>query len=61
MAIHSSILSWEIPWPERTLAGDSLWDHNRVRHNLATKQQHTCMYKCMTESLGSSPETNSTL
>ena len=61
MAIHSSILSGEIPWTERTLAGDSLWDHKRVRKDFATKQQHICTYKCVTETLGSSPETNTTL
>ena len=25
MATHSSILSWEIPWTERSLAGYSPW------------------------------------
>ena len=38
MATHSSILAWEIPW-----TGDprGLWSMGlqRVRHNLATKQQ----------------------
>ena len=32
-ATHPSILDWEIPGQR------SLWDHKRVRHDLATKQQ----------------------
>ena len=36
MAIHSSILAWEIP--QRSLIF-SPWDCKRVRHELATKQQ----------------------
>ena len=38
MAIHSSILAWKIPWteePGRLLSMES----QRVRHDLATKQQ----------------------
>ena len=27
MATHSSILAWEIPWTEESLAGDSPWGH----------------------------------
>ena len=38
MAIHSSILAWEIPWTEEP---GRLWSmvSQRVRHGLATKQQ----------------------
>ena len=39
MATNSSILPWEIPWTERILAGYSPRGHNRVGHDLATKQQ----------------------
>ena len=39
MTIHSSILSWKIPWIERSLAGYSPWGLQRVRHDRATKQQ----------------------
>ena len=38
MAIHSSILAWEIPQTE-SLAGYNPWGHKRVGHNLVTKQQ----------------------
>ena len=38
MATRSSILVWEIH-VQRSLAGYSPWDHKRIRHNLATKQQ----------------------
>ena len=40
MATHSSILAWEIPWTY-DLVGYSPWEHNRVQHDLTTKQQHT--------------------
>ena len=38
MAIHSSILAWEIPWTEKP---GELWfmGLQRVGYNLATKQQ----------------------
>ena len=36
---HPSILAWEIPWTE-SLVGYSPWGRQRVRHDLATKQQH---------------------
>ena len=36
MAIHSSILAWEIPWTEKP-GGLHPWGHKRVRHDLATK------------------------
>ena len=35
MAVHSSILSWEIPWTE-SLADCNPWGY-RVRHKLTTK------------------------
>ena len=36
MAIHSSILAWEIPWTEDPVQSIGL---QRVGHNLVTKQQ----------------------
>ena len=52
MVIHSSILAWEIPWTEE-LVGYSAWGCQRVRHNLATKQQQqVCM--CQPQSPNSS-------
>ena len=38
MAIHSSILAWEIPWTEEP-GGLQSMGSQRVGHNLATKQQ----------------------
>ena len=32
MAIHSSILAWEIPWTE-SLVGYNPWGRKRVRHD----------------------------
>ena len=40
IANHSSILAWEIPRLQRSLLGYSPWGHQRVRHDLVTKQQH---------------------
>ena len=40
MAIHSSILAWEIPWTEEP-GGLQSMGSQRVGHNLATKQQET--------------------
>ena len=38
MAIHSSVLAWEIPWTEENGRLQSMgWQ--RVEHNLATEQQ----------------------
>ena len=39
MATHSSILAWEIPWTEEP-GGLQSTGSQRVRHSLATKQQH---------------------
>ena len=39
MAAHSSILAWKVPQTE-ILASYSPWGCKRVRHDLATKQQH---------------------
>ena len=39
MATHSSILAWEIPWTG-ACSGYSPWIHKRIKHDLATKQQH---------------------
>ena len=38
MATHSSILAWKIPWTEET-GGLHPTESQRVRHNLANKQQ----------------------
>ena len=38
MAIHSSILAWEIPWTEQS-GGLQSMGLQRVRNNLATEQQ----------------------
>ena len=38
MATHSSILDWEIPWTEEPGSLQPMGSQ-RVRHNLATKQQ----------------------
>ena len=38
MVTHSSILAWEIPWTEEPGELQSMGSQ-RVRHNLATKQQ----------------------
>ena len=38
MAIHSTILAWEIPWTEEP-GGLESTGVARVRHDLATKQQ----------------------
>ena len=44
MATHSSILAWEIPWTEEP-AGIQSTGSQRVRHDLATKQQSSkCFY-----------------
>ena len=39
IATHSSILVWEIPWREEPSMLQPM-ESQRVRHNLATKQQH---------------------
>ena len=36
---HSSILTWEIPYTERSLAAKSPKGHKRAGHKLVTKQQ----------------------
>ena len=38
MAIHSSVLAWEMPWTEEPGALQSMGSQ-RVRHNLVTKPQ----------------------
>ena len=43
MATHSSVLPWEIPWTEETSGLQSMGSQ-RVRHNLATKQQQNLKY-----------------
>ena len=39
MATHSGILAWEIAWTEE-LGGLQSTGSQRLRHDLATKQQH---------------------
>ena len=39
MAVHSSSLAWKIPWTEEP-QGLEFMGSQRVRHNLATKQQY---------------------
>ena len=41
MAIHSSILAWEIPWTEKP-GGLQSMGLQRVGHDLVTKQQQSC-------------------
>ena len=43
MATHSSILAWEISWPEES---GGLWSlgSQRVRHDLVTKQKQVEAY-----------------
>ena len=48
MATHSSILGNTGQHSgkshgQRSLAGCSPWCHKRIRHDLATKQQHKCV------------------
>ena len=40
MATVSHILAWEIPWTEETGGLQQPWGCKRIRHDLATKQQH---------------------
>ena len=42
LATHSSILAWEIPWTEEPGKLQSV-ESQRVRYDLATKQQHMYM------------------
>ena len=39
VATHSSILAWRIPWTEES-GGVQSMGSQRVRHDLASKQQH---------------------
>ena len=43
MAIHSSILAWEIPWTEEP-GGLQYMGLKKVRHDLATKEQQNENY-----------------
>ena len=43
MATHSSILAWRIPWTEEPVGLQSMGSQ-RVRHDLATKQQSLWLY-----------------
>ena len=42
MATHYSILAWEIPWTEESDGLQSMGSQ-RVRQDLATKQQQQCL------------------
>ena len=44
MATHSSILVWEIQG-QRSLVGYRPWSHERVTHDLVTKQQQILLQK----------------
>ena len=46
MAAHSSILAWKIPWTEKPSGLQSL-GLQRVRRDLATKQQQTMTKEMM--------------
>ena len=41
MATHSSILAWEIPWTEQSLAGYSPWGHKELE---MTEHTHTQLF-----------------
>ena len=43
METHSSILAWKIPWTEEP-GGLQSMGLQRVRHNLATKQERALFY-----------------
>ena len=45
MATHSSILAWEIPWTEKPVRLQTMGSQ-RVKHNLATKQQKQTQTQC---------------
>ena len=54
MATHSSILAWEEFHGQKSLAGYSPRGHQRVRHDLVTKQQtsiHSQAQKTLPENL----------
>ena len=40
VTIHSSILTWGIPWAEKPGGLYSSWGRKGVKHDLATKQQY---------------------
>ena len=44
MAIHSSILAWEIPWTEEPGGLQSI-GLQRARHDLATEHTHTHVWR----------------
>ena len=46
MAIHSSVLAWEISWTEEPCGLQSMGSQ-RVRHNLATQRQQNSLEKEM--------------
>ena len=48
VAMHSSILAWDVPWPEEPGKLQSM-GLQRVRHNLATKQQQPLQMICIWE------------
>ena len=46
MSTHSSILAWKITWTEEP-GGLQSTGSQRVRHDLATKQQQMCVCVCV--------------
>ena len=68
MATHSSILAWEMPQTQRSLAGHNPWGHRRVSHYLVTEHfpllsspslhMHTREHTGPGEALTSSMESN---
>ena len=47
MAIHSSILAWEIPWAEKPSGLPSMGSQ-RVRHDLASINNNICLISLST-------------
>ena len=45
MRTHSSILAWRLPWTEEPGRLQSM-ELQRVRHDLATKQQQAALVQC---------------
>ena len=51
IATHSNILDWDIPWKEEPSVLQSMW-WQKVRHDLATKQQQQQYNKLEGKELG---------
>jgi len=52
MATHSSILAWEIPWTERSLAGYNSWGHKELETTEGLTPSPPTLWKviCFTKS-----------